>query len=487
MFDDADAVLETHISWVYLVGDRAYKRKKPVRTGFLDYSTPERRAEACAEEVRLGRRLAPDVYLGVEPLPGDDWAVVMRRMPLDRRLSSLVAAGADVSGAVREVARRVAALHLRSGRLPAADAVASPDAVLHRWEANHAEMAPFRDRLAAPSGADHVLALAREYVAGRGPLLADRVAAGRAVDGHGDLLADDIFVLTDGPRILDPIEFDPRLRYGDGLADIAFLAMHLEWLGAPGAGNELLARYAEFAADHWPASLAHFYIAYRAQVRAKVACLAAAQHGAAPAPDADAFLGLALRHLDAGRARLVLVGGPPATGKTTVARSVADDNDWVVLRSDDVRKELAGIPSGTPAAAPLMAGVYTPAMTALTYGELLHRAQWLLERGESTVLDATWADGTWRREARRVALAAHAELVELRCDAPVEVAARRAADRGPGASDAGPEIAVELASRFADWPEATVIDTRGSPRASCRMAAAAIRRRSGGCLLAAPG
>src|SRR5579862_1599150 len=136
MLDDAETVLETHISWVYLVGERAYKRKKPVRTAFLDYSSPGRRAEACAEEVRLGRRLAPDVYLGVEPLPGDDWAVVMRRMPLERRLSTLAAAGADLSGTVREVARRVAALHLRSGRLPAADGAASVAAAAARWRAN---------------------------------------------------------------------------------------------------------------------------------------------------------------------------------------------------------------------------------------------------------------------------------------------------------------------------------------------------------------
>jgi predicted kinase len=198
-------------------------------------------------------------------------------------------------------------------------------------------------------------------------------------------------------------------------------------------------------------------------------------------------LELAIRHLQAGRTRLVLVGGPPATGKTTVARAVAEALDWVVLRSDDVRKELAGIPSGTPASAPLMAGVYTPAMTALTYGELLDRARWLLARGESTVLDATWGDGTWRDEARRVAADAHAELVELRCDAPVDVAARRAAERGPDVSDAGPEIAVELATRFADWPEATVVDTRGTPETSCRAAVAAVERGSAGRLVAAGG
>src|SRR5581483_664873 len=242
MFDDAEAVLETHVSSVYLVGDRAYKRKKPIRTPFLDYTTPERRAEACAEEVRLGRRLAPDVYLGVEALPGDDWAVVMRRMPLGRRLSTLVQDGTDVSGPVREIARRVAALHLRSGRLPAADEAASPAETVHRWEANHVELERFADRLADPGASDRALELARRYVAGRGALFASRIAAGRAVDGHGDLLADDIFVLPDGPRILDPIEFDPRLRYGDGLADIAFLAMHLEWLGGERFAHELLAR-----------------------------------------------------------------------------------------------------------------------------------------------------------------------------------------------------------------------------------------------------
>jgi len=411
MFDDAEAVLETHVSSVYLVGDRAYKRKKPIRTPFLDYTTPERRAEACAEEVRLGRRLAPDVYLGVEALPGDDWAVVMRRMPLGRRLSTLVRDGADVSGTVREIARRVAALHLRSGRLPAADEAASPAETVHRWEANHGELERFADRLADPGASDRALELARRYVAGRGALFASRIAAGRAVDGHGDLIADDIFVLPDGPRILDPIEFDPRLRYGDGLSDIAFLAMHLEWLGGERFAHELLARYAEFAADHWPASLEHFHIAYRAQVRAKVACMAAAEQGNASAPDADRFLQLALTHLDAGRPRLVLVGGPPATGKTTVSRAVGDARGWVVLRSDDVRKELAGIPATAPAAAPLMAGVYSPAMTALTYGELVHRAHGLLERGESVVLDATWGDETWREEARRVAGAGHADVV----------------------------------------------------------------------------
>jgi uncharacterized protein len=463
VFEDADTVIETHVSWVYLVGDRAYKRKKPVRTGFLDFSTLAARRRACEEEVRLGKRLAPDVYVGVEEVPGPDWVVVMRRMPDDRRLSTLVAAGRDATDGVREVARRVAAVHLRCGRSPAADAAARGAATLARWEANHTELAALAGLLRDPGLAERAVSLAHRYVAGREVLFEERIASGRAVDGHGDLLADDIFLLPDGPRILDALEFDSALRAGDGLADVAFLAMDLERLGAPTLADRFLCWYAEFAADRWPASLAHFHVAYRAQVRAKVACLRAAQEGRGEAPEADALLWQAVRHLEAGRVGLVLVGGPPATGKTSVAGKLGARTECVVLRSDEVRKELAGIAATTPAVAPLLSGVYTPAMTALTYGELLHRARGLLERGESVVLDATWADPTWRDEARRVAALTCAELIELRCAAPVAVATERARQRGADASDAGPEIAVALAERFAPWPEAAIVDTDCTP------------------------
>jgi len=473
VFEDADSVIETHVAWVHFVGDRAYKQKKPVRNGFLDLSSPETRRLACEEEVRLGRRLAPDVYLGVEELPGPDWAVVMRRMPAERCLASLVANHQTVDDGVRNVARRVAALHLQAGRSPAVDAAASAAANLARWETNHGEMAPLGGLLADPAVADQLLVLARRYLAGREVLFAERVAASRAVDGHGDLLAENIFLLPDGPRILDPIEFDPALRAADGLADIAFLEMDLERLGDRALGQRLMHWYAEFAADRWPTSLADFYIAYAAQLRATVACQRSAQEGRASAPEADQLLDLAADHLRAGRVALVLVGGSPASGKTSVARQLGAWRDWVVLRSDEVRKDLAGIRSTTSVAAPLLAGVYTPAMRSLTYGALLRRAQELLERGESVVLDATWADPVWREEARRVATRTSTDLVPLRCSVPVAIAAERAAQRQP---DAGAAIAAGLAERFAPWPEAIVVDTRGTREHSTQQALAALER-----------
>jgi len=333
----------------------------------------------------------------------------MRRIPDARRLSALVAAGSDVDDGVRQVARRIAALHLRCGRSPAADDAAQGAAVLGRWEANHAGLAPLSHLLAEPELAERAIALARRYVAGRDPLFVDRIAAGRAVDGHGDLLADNIFLLAPGPRVLEAIEFGAPA--GDGLVDVALLAMDLERLGASGLAKRFLAWYAEFTADRWPPSLAHFYIAYQAQVRAGVASRRAAQEGRTEARDADELLRLAERHLEAGKVNLVLAGGAP--GATAVVPASAARSERVMLRSEEVREELAGIPAATPASAPLCAGVYSPVMTSLTYAELLHRARVLLERGETVVLDATWGEQSWREEARRVAAHASAELIEL--------------------------------------------------------------------------
>lgn len=471
-------IAETHVSWVIQVGDRAYKLKKPVVTGFLDFSTPEARRRACVEEVRVNSRLAPDVYLGVDNVRGAngedlDYLVVMRRMPAERRLSTLVTEGADVTDALRDVAHRLASLHLSSRRSAATDRAALPAATLARWQANSAELVPLAHLLDDPTAPTRVLDLAEAYLNGRGRLLADRVGSGRAVDGHGDLLAEDIFVMDDGPRILDALEFDEALRLGDGLADAAFLAMDLEHLGAPDLATRFLGWYAEFAADHWPASLADHYIAYRAQVRAKVSCLRAVQEGAARSPEADRYLDLALRHLQAGQVRLVLIGGAPGTGKTTLARTVADANGWVVLRSDEIRKEVAGLAASASAVRPRNAGIYGPTMTALTYGEMLHRAEQLLELGETVVLDATWSDAAWREEARRTAEKTHAHLAAIRCVAPDAVAEQRVATRlatGADASDATPAVARAVAERFAPWPEAAQVDTSVPPGAATEAA-----------------
>lgn len=458
---------ETHSSIVFFVADRAYKAKKPLDLGFLDFRTVAARRTACHREVALNRRLAPDVYLGVADLHDVDGSVcehlvVMRRMPPDRRLATLVTEGADVEGALWDVAHLLGAFHGRAERTPAAADAAGIDATRARWRTNTEALRDLEDPGLDRATLERVQELADAYLDGRGPLFATRVAAGRAIDGHGDLLADDIFCLDDGPRVLDCLEFDDALRLGDGLADAAFLAMDLERLGRPDLGQRFLEHYADHAGDTWPSSLAHHQVAYRAQVRAKVRAIRAGQGDPDAAREAGELLTLALRHLEAGRVRLILVGGLPGTGKSSLAGALGHALGATVLRSDEVRKEQAGLATDRPAPAAFGEGLYTPAATEDAYGTLLEWASVALAMGETVVLDASWSTGDWRQRARAVAAASAAEVVELRCHAPAEVAAARMArraTRGGDPSDATPLIAARMAALADPWPEAVTIAT----------------------------
>lgn len=487
---------ETHSAVVVFFGDRAYKVKKPVDLGFLDFRDRATRAAVCQREVDLNRRLSPDVYLGVADVHGTDGElcdhlVVMRRMPAERRLSRLVRAsgtqddrtdvedGVDIDDQIWRLAHLIAGFHARAERGPAIDATAAAGALAGRWRMNTAGLERLAGTVVDGDRVAAVLALAERYLAGRALLFDRRIGEGRAVDGHGDLLADDVFCLDDGPRVLDCLEFDDALRYGDTLADVAFLAMDLERLGRRDLAARFLAAYGEHADDAWPASLEHHHVGYRFQVRALVNAIRAEQGEPGAADESAGLLAAAHAHLEAGRVRLVLVGGLPGTGKSTLAAGLGEALGAAVLRSDEVRKELAGLPADQPAPAEPGRGLYAPEVTGRTYGELVRRAEIALGLGEVVVLDASWTDETWRRLARSAAERSHADLVELRCDAPPAVAAARMRARravGGDPSDATPEVAAALAEAAAPWPTATTIDTGAEPGASLAEALAHLRR-----------
>jgi predicted kinase len=380
------AVRETHSSVVLLVGDRAVKLKKPVNLGFLDFSTRRRRAVACRREVELYRRLAPDVYLGVADIRGPDGepcdhVVVMRRMPEERRLATLVREGAPVDGCVRRLARLIAAFHAAAERGPAISHQGGRDAILDRWTETFDQLRALPNSPLDAAVAADVETRTLEFLAGREPLFTARIAAGRVVDGHGDLLAEDTFCLDDGPRILDCID-------------------------------------------------------------------SVAVHAA-----------LARRHLRAGTVRLILIGGLPGTGKSTLAGRLADRLGAVLLSSDQVRKEITGMAAQTPAPAPYHAGIYRPEWTERTYAELLHWAGTLLALGETVIVDASWGRAAHRKLATELADAGHAEPVLLRCAAATEIAARRLNRRHHGSSDADAAIAAAMAVDADPWPEAATVDT----------------------------
>jgi len=470
------AAAETHLSVLLFAGERAYKLYKPLDSGFVDARTIEQRLALCRREIEANRRFAPDVYLGVMHLGDDngsvhDHAVVMRRMPPERRLAALIGTpeGAD---RLREVAKAVAVIHAAAPRVGTAAAVAAAGAAALRrnWRDNFAVIEPDVGTIVPAEEFDRVRTLAERYLHGADELFGRRIDTGMIIDGHGDLLAEDIFCLDDGPRILDCLAFDDRLRHGDVLADLAFLVMDVERLGGIEAALALVRWYHEFGNEQHPGSLAHHYVAYRANVRAKVACLRHRQGDPAAAELVADHHRRCREHLERARVRFVLVGGTPATGKSTLATQIGQVAGWTVLRSDEIRRELDGRPADVTAdAAPpdtggtaFGEGRYRPEAVGRVYDAMLLRATRLARLGESVVLDASWVDAGRRSAARHAAAEAGAELVELCCDAPLELVRHRIELRrraGTDASEATVEVAEAMRSRIDPWPEAVLLDT----------------------------
>src|SRR6478752_3475237 len=298
-------------------------------------------------------------------------------------------------------ARTMAAFHASADRSSSISAEGTGDAIERRWSASFEQVASLTKGSQDVEQLNEIRHEVYQFLTGRGQLFAQRVTAGRIVDGHGDLICDDIFCLDDGPRILDCLEFDDRLRYIDVLDDIAFLAMDLETLGAPRLAHLLLDRYADFSGDPAPPSLQHHYIAYRAFVRVKVNCLRHAQGDWSAAADARAYADIAIRHLRVGAVRMILVGGLPGAGKSTVAGLVADRLGAVLLSTDRLRKEMSGRAPQMRSAERYQRGLYDREHTERTYAELLDRAARLVCHGETVVLDGSWTSERLRSQAAR--------------------------------------------------------------------------------------
>lgn len=497
---------QTHISAVFLAGDFVYKVKKPVNPGFLDFSTLEKRRHFCDEEVRLNRRLAPRVYLGVVPivqtpdgfrLEGDgeaiEWAVKMLRLPDAATFLERMRRDEITVTQVEELARRIALFHQSAE-------TSTRIAGFGSFEKVSRNVLDIFDRAAPQVGttvAEPVFArarlLAEQALANHRQRIEQRAAQSKTRDCHGDLHLDHFYLFPDRQPpddlvVIDCIEFSERLRFIDPMADIAFPVMDFTFYGRRDLARAFAEAYFR-QGDEDGRSLLPLYTAYRATVRGMVEGLLLAEREAtdddraAARQRALAHWLLALTELEEPEAKpcLILIAGLPGTGKSTLARGLADAAGFSVIRSDVVRKELAGLPidglSSQEAEVEAQRGarsslaalrppqpvhapdarerLYTPEWNERTYAECRRRAEALLFEGKRVIVDATFREEKARRTFLETAVRCGVPGLILLCQADSETTRHHIAQRRGDASDADWNVYLRLAEDWEDFGNTT--------------------------------
>lgn len=478
--------IDTHAAHVFLGATRAFKMKRPVHTGYLDFSTMERRRKALEAELRLNRRTAPGLYLGVRPInraadgrlnlggPGEtvDWVLEMQRFPDDALLLDRVQQGRLDAPMLDRLADRIAAFHLKAApeRLEGA---ASFAAIL----AGNEESLAVEAQALGRGATEELVAAQRVALAAAGPLLDRRAGKGRVVRGHGDLHLANVAVVDGEPILFDALEFSDALATTDILYDLAFLLMDFWVRGEHQAANRVMNRWFDRMDEREEAlALLPLFLSTRATIRAHVTAMRARLAGdASIADEARAFLGHARAFLEPADARLVAVGGLSGTGKSSIARALAPALGRAPgarhLRSDVIRKQLWGrMPEER-----LPAEAYARGQSAQVYGMMEGKGKAALMAGQAVILDAVFAASPERLGARALAVAAGVPFTGLWLDAPLAVRVARVAGRTADASDADAAVATaQEALRPGDPSPFTRVDASGPAEATLAGARAAI-------------
>jgi aminoglycoside phosphotransferase family enzyme/predicted kinase len=437
-------LVETHISWVLLTGPYAYKIKKPVNLGFLDFSTLDQRRFYCEEELRLNRRLAPDLYLDVVPITGSleaptwggagpiiDYAVKMRQFPQEAQLDRVIAHGALHSEEIDALAEKLAGFHARAAVAPSDSVFGTPEVIARPiWEnfeqireclADDADRRR-HERLRAWSDAD---------LAARRDDFLERKRNGCIRECHGDLHLANMVRLDGEIVIFDCLEFNERLRWIDVMSDAAFLLMDLDDRGYPGLAHRFLNAYLQAGGDYAGLRVLRSYRIYRALVRAKVACIRWRQADATPANgdrlrrEFRSYTDLAERDTASARPFLVITHGYSGAGKTAAGRLVVEALGVLCVRSDLERRRLFGLGASTRSGLGIESGLYSPEASRQTYQRLTTLARTILEAGYSVIVDAACLQREQRDRLRALADQLRVPYVILDVTAPDAVLRER--------------------------------------------------------------
>ena len=470
-------VIETHISYVLLTGEFAYKIKKPLNLGFLDFSTLSERLHACCDEVRLNQRLAPDIYLDVVPIngtpsapcvngPGEtlEYAVKMRQFPPDATLDRLDERGRLTATQVEAVASTVARFHLQeSAHAPEDRSWGSPETIGRSVAQNFQQIAP---RLTDPADIERLAVLRRWSESEHtrlSPLMTARKRDGFVRECHGDLHLGNLAWFDDRLLVFDCLEFDPELRWIDVQSEVAFCYMDLVHRGHAGWAWLFLNRWLEKTGDYAGLALLRFYAVYRALVRVKVAVLRAEQtrgseHTAALA-GARALLHLAGALMRVPPARLEITHGLSGCGKTTATEKMMQTAGAIRLRADIERKRLAGLDAMARSGSGTGQRLYTDDATRRTYSRLAELAETLLDTGWPVIVDATFIARRQRDLLREVARARDAEFRIYDFPVAVAVLRERILQRMRAANDAS-EADLDVLQRQLETEEPLSMEER---------------------------
>ncbi len=465
----AVTLVETHISWVLLAGEFAYKIKKPLKLAFLDFSTLDLRRQACDDELRLNRRFAPDIYLDVVAITGTpakprlggtgepiDYAVRMRRFDETRRMDRICARGDLTATHLSNLAETLAAFHAQAAQAPAGSRFGSPDQILAPACDNFRDLA---QRL-ADTGVAQRLARLREWTLAEHrrltPLMQARKDGGFVRECHGDLHLANLVLVDGHVRMFDCLEFNEDLRWLDTANEIAFTYVDLLDHGQAGLAtwfvDEVLSRSGDYAA----VPLLRFYAVYRALVRAKVAAIRQEQtHARAEGNAVVACIAQAERLIAPTPLRLVITHGLAGCGKTVASSQWLQTDPLgrsLRLRSDVERKRLFGLARSQRSGSGTDAGIYTPDAHVLTYRRLAELARTVLLAGWSVVVDAAFLRRAERDTFRALAQACGAEFAILAPQADLAVLRQRIEARRSAGTDAS-EATLDVLQRQLQWIE----------------------------------
>ena len=460
-------LIETHISWVILTGPYAYKIKKPVNLGFLDFSTLEKRQFYCKEELRLNRRLAPEVYLQIVKITGApdqpsfmgednaiEYAVKMVQFPQEAQLDRVLEHGDLQPERVDSIARMISNFHQQIEIADEGSVYGDPEHVYQPVLENFSQI---RERVTDSKFIeilDELACWSESAYADLQHVFVKRKKEGFIRECHGDLHLRNLAWFNDSPIAFDCLEFNPELRWIDVISEVAFLVMDLQDHQQPQMAQRFLNGYLEYSGDYAGVRVLLFYLVYRALVRAKVDAIRLDQAAISADEKAEeeksfsGYLELAQDYTRRATPQIIITRGLSASGKSTLTEPLLEQLGAIRIRSDVERKRIFGVGSGNEATVAVGEGIYSPEAINLTYDRLVELAGLVIDAGYSVIIDATFKKEEHRKQFRDLATAKKVPFVILEFTASIDTLRHRIEVRKRDVSDA--DLLV-LEHQYADW------------------------------------